>query len=366
MKLFKTGDRVKFLNDTGGGIVTRVVNNTAYVENEDGFEVPASMSQLLPAAVPQAESTPFTSVSAQPLIDNDICRDVARNVFTGDAACHVSTAPDYIDLAGEPDESNIDASVNILLAWIPQRKKDRKTAYDLYLINDCSYYIMYVAAMISEGAFRGLQAGMLECDTTIHLAQIPGENLNHISSIRLEMLFFKKGLYMPQEPMRYELKIDEFYIMDAVNYITNEYFDEKALIYNITEEHLMAEIENVAHEVQLQFVKQKQQVDQPLPKPAKKAPENDMEEVDLHIEQLVDNPKTLTPVEMLDMQMKRFSSSLEEATRNRRKRIVFIHGVGNGRLRLEIQRTLKQKYPKLRYQDASFKEYGFGATLVFL
>jgi dsDNA-specific endonuclease/ATPase MutS2 len=166
--------------------------------------------------------------------------------------------------------------------------------------------------------------------------------------------------------MRYELKIDEFYMMDAVNYVTNEYFDEKALIYNITEEHLMAEIENVAHEVQMQFVKQKQRIDQPTPKPAKKIPENDTEEIDLHIEQLVDNPKTLTPVEMLDIQMQRFSSTLEEATRNRRKRIVFIHGVGNGRLRLEIQRTLKQKYPKLRHQDASFKEYGFGATMVFL
>ena len=357
MKLFKTGDRVKFLNDTGGGIVTRVVNNTAYVENEDGFEVPASMSQLLQVEVPQTESSPFTSVSAKAAIENDTCRDVAHRV---------STTPDYIDLAGNPDESNIDTSVNVLLAWIPLRKKDRKTAYDLYLINDCSYHIMYVAAMISEGAYRGLQAGMLECDTTIHLTQIPGEDLNHITSIRLEVLFFKKGLYMPQEPMRYELKIDEFYIMDAINYITNEFFDEKALIFNITEEHLMAEIENVAHEVQLHFVKQKQLVDQPVPKPAKKTPENDTEEIDLHIEQLVDNPKVLTPAEMLDIQMKRFSFSLEEAIRNRKKRIVFIHGVGNGRLRLELQRNLKQKYPKLRYQDASFKEYGFGATLVFL
>ena len=357
MKLFKKGDRVKFLNDTGGGIITRVVHTTAYVENEDGFEIPVNISHLLPVEVPQADLSPFTSVSAQPSIENDTCIDAAR---------HVSTAPDYIDLAGEPDESNIDGSVNILLAWVPQRRKDRKTVYDLFLVNDCRYHIMYVAAMISKGAYRGLQAGTLECDTTIHLTEIPAEDLNHISSIRLEVLFFKKGVYLPQEPMQYELKIDEFYLMDAINYISNEYFDEKALIYNITEEYLMAEIENVAHELQLKFVKQKQQIDQPLPKPVKKEPENDLEEVDLHIEQLVDDPKALTPVEMFDIQMRRFTSSLEEAARNRRKRIVFIHGVGNGRLRLEIQRVLKQKYPKLRYQDASFKEYGFGATLVFL
>ena len=361
--MFKKGERVKFLNDIGGGIITRIDQKTAYVENEDGFEVPVSVSHLLPAAVPQAESTPFTAVAATKTPRADVSVESFQPV--------PEQAPDYIDLTGDTNESNTDCSVNVLLAWIPKRKKDGKTAYDLYLINDCSYHIMYVAAMISEDvyhrlAYRGLQAGMLESDTTIHLTQIPGEDLNLVSSIRIELLFFKKGLYLPQEPLRYLLEIDEFYLMDAINYTTNEYFDDKALIYNISEEYLMAEIEHQAHETQMQFVKQKQTIDQPVPKPAKKAPENDTVEVDLHIEQLVDNPKALTPVEMLDIQMKHFTASLEEAKRNKMKRIVFIHGVGNGRLRLEIQRALKQQYPKLRHQDASFKEYGFGASLVFL
>ena len=355
--MFKTGDRVKFLNDIGGGIVTRVVNKTIYVENEDGFEVPTTMSQLLPVAVPPSETTPFTSTSAK----SSPVEVSAESFGTPSEA-----APDYIDLTGNPDESNIDTSVSVLLAWTSHRKKNGKTAYDLYLVNDCNYHIMYVAAMISEGAYRGIQAGMLECDTTIHLTQISDEDLKQIDSIRLELLFFKKGTYMPQEPMRYELKIDEFYLTDAINYTKNEYFDEKALIYNISEEYLMAEIEKVAHEVQMQFVKEKQQIDCPSPKPSKKIPENDTEEVDLHIEQLVDNPKAYTPAEMLDIQMGRLKGAIEGAIRNRMKRIVFIHGVGNGRLRLEIQQFLKYKYPKLRYQDASFKEYGFGATMIFL
>jgi hypothetical protein len=358
--IFKKGDRVKFLNDVGGGVVTRIDQKTVYVENEDGFEVPATASQLLRVEVPQAEASPFTSVSAKPSFT-----DVSAETFHAVEPA-AETPPDYIDLSGDPDDTNIDTSVNILLAWIPQRKKNGKTAYDLYLVNDCGYYIMYVAAMISEGAYRGIQAGMLENETTIHLTQISGENLKTISSIRLEMLFFKKGAYLPQEPMRYELKIDEFYLTDTVNYVANAYFDGKALIYNISEEYLMAEIENVAREAQIQFEKQKKQIDHPLPKPPKKVQVNDTEEVDLHIEQLVDNPKTLTPAGMLETQMEHFTIALEGAIRNRMKRIVFIHGVGNGRLRLEIKRTLDQKYPKLRYQDASFKEYGYGATMVII
>ncbi len=353
----RKGDKVKFLNDIGGGIVTRVEHKMIYVENEDGFEVPATEPELLKIEVSPSEATPFTTTIRQ------ATADIPLETFVPEP----EEATDYIDLSGTLEDSNIDTAVNLLLAWTVRHKKNGNTVYDLYLINDCSYHIMYVSAMVKEGAYHGIQAGVLENDTTIHLTEILAGELKHITSIRIESLFFKKGIFMPQEPMRYELKIDEFYVTDAMNYVTNEYFDEKALVYNISEEFLLSEIENVAWEVQAQFEKQKKHIDAPKPKfVTKKEPDEDKEEVDLHIEQLVDNAKELSSAEMLDIQMARFHTSLEGALRNRQKRIVFIHGVGNGRLKLEIRRTLDQKYPRLRYQDASFKEYGYGATLVFL
>jgi dsDNA-specific endonuclease/ATPase MutS2 len=57
---------------------------------------------------------------------------------------------------------------------------------------------------------------------------------------------------------------------------------------------------------------------------------------------------------------------LEGAIKSKVKRIVFIHGVGNGKLKFELRKLLDTTYAKLRYQDASFKEYGYGATLVML
>ncbi|MGL5912806.1 MAG: Smr/MutS family protein [Bacteroidales bacterium] len=45
---------------------------------------------------------------------------------------------------------------------------------------------------------------------------------------------------------------------------------------------------------------------------------------------------------------------------------MFIHGVGSGRLKLYLRQQLCQNYPQLHYQDASFREYGYGATIVFL
>jgi len=91
-----------------------------------------------------------------------------------------------------------------------------------------------------------------------------------------------------------------------------------------------------------------------------------LEEVDLHIEELIDDHSALSGREVLDIQMARFATALEGAIRGTTKRIVFIHGIGNGKLKYEIRKTLDKKYPKLIYQDASFKEYGYGATMVIV
>jgi dsDNA-specific endonuclease/ATPase MutS2 len=55
---------------------------------------------------------------------------------------------------------------------------------------------------------------------------------------------------------------------------------------------------------------------------------------------------------------------MKTVLRKKGQRIVFIHGKGDGVLRKAILTELKTKYPACRWQDASFKEYGYGATMV--
>ena len=86
----------------------------------------------------------------------------------------------------------------------------------------------------------------------------------------------------------------------------------------------------------------------------------------LHIQELADDFANLSNAEILDIQMSRFTTALDGGIIAGTRRIVFIHGIGNGRLKHEILKTLDRKYPKLRYQDASFKEYGYGATMVII
>ena len=87
-------------------------------------------------------------------------------------------------------------------------------------------------------------------------------------------------------------------------------------------------------------------------------------EVDLHIHELLDDTTNMTNGEMLEYQLGVFRKTLDEYKDRKGQKIVFIHGKGEGVLRNAILKELKSKYRDYPYQDASFREYGFGATMV--
>lgn len=90
----------------------------------------------------------------------------------------------------------------------------------------------------------------------------------------------------------------------------------------------------------------------------------DEAEVDLHIETLSDHPERLSDGEKHDLQLRFFRTCLNHAILNNVKKVVFIHGVGRGVLKSDIQRELEQ-YDGLHYMDAPMSLYGVGATEVY-
>ncbi|MGB5665524.1 MAG: Smr/MutS family protein [Maribacter sp.] len=88
-------------------------------------------------------------------------------------------------------------------------------------------------------------------------------------------------------------------------------------------------------------------------------------EVDLHINQLVKSAKGMTNHEMLNLQMETAKRQLEFAMRKRIQKIVFIHGVGEGVLKEELN-FLFGRYGNVKYYDADYQKYGVGATEVYI
>lgn len=88
-------------------------------------------------------------------------------------------------------------------------------------------------------------------------------------------------------------------------------------------------------------------------------------EIDLHIEKLVKKFKHLNNFDILNIQVDTARHQLEFAIKNRIPKIVFIHGMGEGVLKTELE-YLFGRYPEISYKDANYRKYGLGATEVYV
>jgi hypothetical protein len=89
-------------------------------------------------------------------------------------------------------------------------------------------------------------------------------------------------------------------------------------------------------------------------------------EVDLHFHELVEDMSMLKDRVFLDVQLNHFERMMRIASEQRIRKIIFIHGVGQGVLRNQIRNRLDLYYPDCSARDANPREYGAGATEITL
>lgn len=88
-------------------------------------------------------------------------------------------------------------------------------------------------------------------------------------------------------------------------------------------------------------------------------------EVDLHIEKLVPNKRGMSNYDILTLQSDTAKRQLEFAIKNRMPKVVFIHGIGEGVLKAELDFMLG-RYDGISFRDADYQKYGLGATEVYI
>ena len=124
-------------------------------------------------------------------------------------------------------------------------------------------------------------------------------------------------------------------------------------------------IENAIYNTDLDAVKKEKESKKRQTVPTMKPKERHIPkfEVDLHIHHLTESSRGMTNYDMLNLQLDTARGQLEFAIRKRIPKVVFIHGVGEGVLRQELE-TLFGRYNNVKFYDADYKTYGLGATEV--
>jgi dsDNA-specific endonuclease/ATPase MutS2 len=88
--------------------------------------------------------------------------------------------------------------------------------------------------------------------------------------------------------------------------------------------------------------------------------------IDLHIEELAPDIRFSSNHEAFLFQINAVKQFIEIAINQRKRNIVFVHGVGNGKLRTRLRQLLTESYPNIEYLDGSYDQYGIGATEIII
>jgi len=99
---------------------------------------------------------------------------------------------------------------------------------------------------------------------------------------------------------------------------------------------------------------------------AHKKDKNEIIEIDLHANEILDTTAGMSPADIKEYQLSVFKKTMNEHINEKGRKIVFIHGKGEGVLRKALIDELKYSYKTCEYQDASFQQYGFGATMIII
>ncbi len=360
--MIKRGDNVRFLNAVGGGVVVRIDENKKmlFVEDQDGFEIPVLERECIMVGVVNKD-TNF------PIKD-----------FSTKAKLSESQLPSPqgeglgVRLEPKPEEPIIETpegeTLKALLAFFPiDIKQLQTTAYECYLINDSNYYLYYNVVNGENDVWKSLANGIIEPNMQELLSEITKEEISGWERLRVQLLPFKQGKnYNPQTVIDTNIKINAVKFFKLHSFATNDYFDEPAMLIDITAEKEKEAENKKMTEISPEEIKQAmfQKEETGRPRIVKRKQVDETIEIDLHINELLDTTAGLSNAAMLQCQLDKFHEVLNENKNHKGQKIVFIHGKGEGVLRKEIEKLLKTQYKTYYFQDASFREYGFGATMV--
>ncbi len=360
MKL-KVGDKVKFLNEHGGGVVSKVISsNLVHVKIEDGFEIPTMTSELV--KVQEEEQT-------------------ASHLFmdSGMAAAETHKTPDthqeeeivYDDRISplEVFRAKGDDKKGIYLAYVPQDQRWMLTGMlDIYLVNFTDYDILFSLFLRkANGAWEGMDYDAVKSNSKVLLNSIHREEIEKWSYGIVQVLYHKDLSSKVLSPANCTFSFKPAKLYRENVYQGSSFLNEKAFLLTLNEiaqQPASAESEHdekYGEEVQMQNAKPRQPEE--VINKHKTSPREAV--VDLHIGELVDDYSKMSNIEMLNFQLNYFVKCLESAIKNYLTKVIFIHGVGDGVLKSKMLEIL-EAYENVQVKDASLKKFGYGATEVLI
>ena len=370
----KIGDKVRFLSEVGGGRVAGFQGkDIVLVEDADGFEVPMRVNEVVVVGDEDYDTRHVVETKKQ--------IQAKEKQGQPNAAVSEDPADRPITFKAPVEERKGGDRLSAYLAYVPIDVKElTQTRFEAYFVNDSNYYLRYVYMTAEGSGWRVRSMGEVEPNTKEYVEEFGREDLNGLEHVCLQVLAYKKEkAFLLKPAVEVQLRVDPVKFYKLHTFQENDFFEQPALVYTIVENDKVAR-PLVIDAKQLKSGMYAKGTDGSQKSEGKHGDiasplalahgrhagqsGNGPLVVDLHADELLDTTAGMSPSDILNYQLDVFRKTLKEYEGKKGTKIVFIHGKGEGVLRRALVNELQYRYKTYQYQDASFQEYGYGATQV--
>lgn len=366
---FNIGDKVKFLNTKGGGIVSKIISTSMVnVMIEDGFEIPTMTSELIKVDQQGKVASMF---------DEDFSVGGPRSTVGGQqSAVSGSQSQDRRPPTADrqPEEPDRQTSLGnysfrakntpgVYLAFVPHDQKWMVTGVvEIYLVNYTSMNVLYAFFLEGEKKLFGKDYDVLFAGNKILIDTIDRDELLKWTKGIVQLIFFHEDPEKIYMPVSSEFDLSPSRFNDEHNYRASQFMEESLLLVSLAQTAALNTVVSVEESKMDEeaLIRQKALEIKPgsLIEKHQIAPHEAV--VDLHIGEIMEDFKDLPPHEILKIQIEYFTKCIESAAERNFRKVTFIHGVGNGTLKSAIMRKV-QEYEHAESHLASLAKFGVGA-----
>ena len=215
----KIGDQVRFLSEVGGGRVSGFQGkNIVLVEDEDGFEIPMLVQDVVVVGNEEYDNSKVNTIEREkPLSKTPIkAREQENN----------EEKP--ITFKPKPLERREGERLNLYLSFLPDDIKEiSSTGFESYLVNDSNYY-MQVLLLSAEGASWHLRfCGVLEPNSKLFVEAFDRLQVNDLEHLCVQAIAWKQDKPFQLKPAittELRLNLTKFYKLHVFH--PNEFFGE--------------------------------------------------------------------------------------------------------------------------------------------
>lgn len=370
----KIGDKVRFLNEIGGGTIAGFQDkNIVLVEDSDGFQIPTRINDVV--VVEQDNSTPTNKVNTKRKESEQHSK--SSIISSNRNNIHNDYSESSITFRSKPYERKNGDALSLFLAFVPiDIQEFTNSHFEIFLINDSNYYINFIFLSAEGKAWRIRDWGCIEPNTKMFIEELGRNVLNEMESLSVQGIAYKRDkTFILKTPINQQLCLDTVKFYKLHTFQDNIFFDKKALIYTLIEnDQPIRNMITNTQKLKENFYKDSS----PIVKfdgskmfshiskmdPSSNLFDNNPIIVDLQASKLLNTTKCLSSTDILNYQLDIFHKTLTEYSSKIGCKIIFIQGKGSSVLRKIIIHEMKYRYKTCRFQDVSFQEYSYGAIQV--